>query len=514
MAIGDEPLLDIDDIQGHILVGFRGKFQEIVGLRLDPQALGPARAALLRWVDEVTSTRQALFQRTEAKQAQAAGFDLPGQDRVLLAMAITSNGLARFGTQAVPEDPDFKNGAARSAATLSDDVDLANGIPIGWQYGDVPERTPDVLAIFGGDDETAVLEKALELISDLEGMASVVVRDQGVRLPKDKEHFGFVDGISQPAPRGRISQTDPLVHRALPEDDPTSDLFARPGRPLIWPGQYIFGEPTQLADSLAPGPIAGGGAVGLKNGSLLVFRRLRQDNVAFREGMQRLADSFADQGLVAGPDTVAAWCVGRWPDGSPLMLSPNEPNATIGDDAHLRNGFLFSQPLGTSELTLPDGSKKEYPGAPADIFGRACPFFAHIRQVNPRDDPVDFGGSGITLQSQMIRRGIPYGPAWSEETSDTDRGLLFMSYQTSISNQFHRLMKRWVNDNTAPLSRSGTDPLIGVDKSPGRALERRKPDDSFARSLLDGSWVRATGGVYAFTPGKDMLRQILLGQAA
>ena len=148
------------------------------------------------------------------------------------------------------------------------------------------------------------------------------------------------------------------------------------------------------------------------------------------------------------------------------------------------------------------------------MFGSACPFFAHIRQVNPRDDPVDFGGSGVTLQSQMLRRGIPYGPLWSQETAEADRGLLFMSYQTSISNQFHRLIKRWVNDNTAPLSRSGIDPLIGADLPPGRAIERRKSDNSFARTLLDGSWVKATGGVYCFAPGINALREILLGRIA
>src|SRR3712207_8687327 len=45
-----------------------------------------------------------------------------------------------------------------------------------------------------------------------------------------------------------------------------------------------------------------------------------------------------------------------------------------------------------------------FPGAAGDPKGLACPFFAHIRKVNPRDRPVDQGS--VTLRSQMLRRGI------------------------------------------------------------------------------------------------------------
>ncbi len=514
MELSAEPVLEIDDIQGHILVGFRGPYQEIVGFRLDPAALGPARTALLPWANRVTSTRTALARRNAAKEAEAAGAPLPASDSVMMAMALTAEGLSCLNAAARPEDPDFLAGAARSAATLSDVTDPSNGVPLGWVYGDVPERIPDVLVIFGGDSETAVRGMADTLIADLDRLATIALRDTGVRLPEDKEHFGFVDGISQPAPRGRIAEDTALVHRALPPGDPIAGRFARPGRPLVWPGQYLFGEPTQLADSLAPGPIAGGVGTALKNGSLLVLRRLRQDVAAFQRGMENLAASFAGQGLSADAATVAAWCVGRWSDGTPLVLSPDAPDPSIGGNIHRRNGFLFSQALDSADLRLPDGSEVRFPGSPADLFGQACPFFAHIRQVNPRDDPVDFGGHGITLQAQMLRRGIPYGPAWTGADDGVDRGLIFMAYQTSIANQFHRLMKRWVNDNTAPLSRSGIDPVIGADKSPGRALERRHADGHFARSLLRGNWVTATGAVYAFTPGLSALRRMLTEQTS
>ena len=512
MVLSDEPLLEIDDIQGHILVGFRGAFQVLLGLRLDPASIGPARAALLPWIERVTSTREALAFRQAAKEAEAEGAAPPDQDAVLVAMALTAGGMMRLGVSDLPEDPDFRAGAARSAATLSDAVDPVTGRPLEWVYGDLPERVPDLLVIFGGGQEAAVRSVAEALQSDLDGLAEVTLRDSGARLAQEKEHFGFVDGISQTAPRGRVSEDMPLVHRTLPEADPIGARYARPGRPLVWPGQYLFGQPMQRADSLGPGQVASGGAPGLRNGSLLVLRRLRQDVAAFRTAMAELAERLTDQGIAVEPTRAAAWCVGRWPDGTPLVLAPDAPDPSIGGAVYRRNGFLFTQALGAQELRLPDGTDFSFAGAPADRAGHACPLFAHIRQVNPRDDPVDFGGAGVTLQAQMLRRGIPYGPPWPGQDDGADRGLLFMAYQTSIGNQFHRLMKGWVNGNTAPLPRSGIDPVIGADRDGGRALVREEPDGRSARHLLRGTWVRATGAVYAFAPGIGRLRQIIAGR--
>lgn len=507
----DEPVLDIDDIQGHILIGFRGGYQRVLGLKYIEGAVAAARSALLPWLDQVTSTRQALAYRTHAKVIDVAGAAPGDRAAVLLAIAVTAPGLVSLQAESLPDDPDFIAGAAKSAATLRDPVDTASGSPIGWQYGDTAERTPDLVVIFGGDEEHSVRAQSQRFLSDVAGHALVIMDEWCARIPGEKEHFGFVDGISQPAPRGVLENGQPLVHRAIPQDNPASKAYSRPGRPLIWPGQYVFGYPSEQADSLLPGPASGGGRGFLRNGSLLVLRRLRQDVDSFQKGMARLADKFTENGLPVSAETAAAWCVGRWPDGSPLSLAPLAADPTLAANEYLVNGFLFGQDLARSHLNLPDGQTLPFPGSRADANGYACPFFAHIRKVNPRDDPVDFGGSGVTRQAQMLRRGVPYGPRWSGQPDGEDRGLMFMAYQTSISNQFHRLMKRWVNDNFAPLPLSGIDPVIGVDAPPGRALERRRTGQNPVRLLFDGTWVRATGGVYAFTPGISQLRKLITG---
>ena len=68
-----------------------------------------------------------------------------------------------------------------------------------------------------------------------------------------------------------------------------------------------------------------------------------------------------------------------------------------------------------------------------------CPYAAHIRKTNPRNDrdPAD------VKASRIIRSGIPYGPelsgkeALNGKTEDVyDRGLLFVSYQSNLSKGF------------------------------------------------------------------------------
>lgn len=70
-----------------------------------------------------------------------------------------------------------------------------------------------------------------------------------------------------------------------------------------------------------------------------------------------------------------------------------------------------------------------------------CPYASHIRKCGPRDDHPFYH------KHLMLRRGIPYG---GDETtraekeggvSQVERGLLFVSYQSSIRNGFRTVQK-------------------------------------------------------------------------
>ena len=413
-----------------------------------------------------------------------------------------------------PDDFLFREGAAAGAFGLGDEVDAA-GRPVGWAVGDRPETTPDLFVVLGGETEAVVAGRGVTPRGPRRPRRCCLPRGRR-RLDGDTEHFGFVDGISQPGVRGTVDGVAPLTERAYPDDHPLAAAYARPGQPLVWPGQFVFGYPTQRADDPSPGHPQGKGDPLLENGSILVFRRLRQDVAGFRTGMERLVQAFAAKGLTVDAATAGAWCVGRWPDGTPLTLSPSRPDAEIASDTLRRNGFWYDEPLTAATLHDRSGASLAFPGAGADPGGQACPFFAHIRKVNPRDQIVDQGSNGVTLRLQMLRRGIPYGRPWPGAEDGADRGLLFMAYQTSIENQFQRLMKLWVNNAHAPPPGEGIDPVIGVPPtSGGRPLIRRRTGGvNPAKVLLSGRWVTTTGAGYFFAPGIDALRRIVAGPTA
>jgi hypothetical protein len=145
-----------------------------------------------------------------------------------------------------------------------------------------------------------------------------------------------------------------------------------------------------------------------------------------------------------------------------------------------------------------------------------CPLFAHVRKVNPRDRATDQGPPAITRGMQMLRRGIAFGPRYDVDhpgaaDNARERGLLFLAYQTSITQQFERIQSRWANQPNAPEqllggAATGHDALIGT-----TATAERTPGPRFVRQGAESAdvlarWVTLTGGGYLFAPGRAALR--------
>jgi Dyp-type peroxidase family len=332
---------------------------------------------------------------------------------------------------------------------------------------------------------------------------------------KGHEHFGFKDGVSQPAVRG-VASDDPqdfVDERRLAAADPNFDLYAAPGRVLVWPGQFVIGYKRQ--DGLAlidPRPASVPKLAWQRNGSYLVYRRLQQKVHLFWRFCTDQAKRLSSKtGKEVKPEKFASLLVGRWPSGAPLLRTPEMDLPELADDPDANNDFFFSE--ATPVVTLADGSKAGGV-ANGDANGLVCPFPAHIRKVNPRDDPSDTGGPRSTKTRLILRRGIPYGSTTATpqplEDDGKDRGLLFMSYQASIVNQFEFLTKTWVNRENSPhdsVPASGQDPLIG-----------QSDDSRFIRCALDDqrielgpdAWVVTSGGGYFFTPSVSALTGALV----
>jgi len=503
----NEPTLDEADIQGHLATGFGTLYSRFLGIKLVD--ISQSRLSLLSEVENVTTLAKSQEKRNERRAAFASGQERPIFADVLMAMGLSAIGLSKLGvTLEASLDQSFVKGMAADAATLGDATD-SSGRPLNWVLGNSPDNTPDVFIILAGETEDKLNQAAENLLGKLGNSVRLVYDQQAYRRTDDKEHFGFKDGISQPGLRGRLSDDSFLTRRLIPEDDIRHDIVAQPGKPLIWPGQFIFGYQSQSEDPRIPGaerPFP----QWLKNGSFLVFRRLRQDVRLFRNAFEELAKDFNDAALSA--DVLMAKAVGRWPDGTPLAVVPDAPNPNVAEDRFRNNYFSFSSPQADIQV-IDNDEVRTVPGTKADLFGFRCPAVAHIRKINPRDDTTDIGTED-TLSKMILRRGLIFGPDF-EADPEAERGLLFLSYQTSIDLQFIFLQKSWANSVKRPTD-SGHDPIIGKSSLPNGKRQGRLPisPGKEIQFEFNGDWVETSGGGYFAVPGISGLRSILSGSGA
>lgn len=166
-----------------------------------------------------------------------------------------------------------------------------------------------------------------------------------------------------------------------------------------------------------------------------------------------------------------------------------------------------------------------FPMAKADPAGVTCPWAAHIRKVNTRDSGSDMGTQDSTYKRRLLRVGIPFGkPLTDVYTKPEDdpekgnRGLLFLSIQASIEDQFEFLSSRWVNDPSRPKNPGGHDFIIGQNGAPDGG--RLRTCTMFGSNLkthelkTKDQWVIPTGGGYFFMPSVSALRDVLGGKKA
>jgi Dyp-type peroxidase family len=506
----DEPVLAADEIQGNILPGFGTMCIALLGLQIVESAGCAADAR--RWLAElsplITTVRQ-LHTVRESRRAVAKAVGVrPQRPEVLLNAVLSAPALPLLGLPADGLSPLFLGGM--TAVELGDESD-ANGNPVGWKFGATPGTTPHVLLIVGADDSQA-LAFAVGSVKASLGPGSgftLIYEDEGQRLPEDREHFGFRDGIAQPGVRGRLDDHPEnfVTRRYFDPGDPLARRFSRPGEPLLWPGEFIYGYPAHLDDDdETPGLEAKPPQEWMRNGSFLVVRRLRQDVAAFRVFLQRQAPNVSAQlGRNVSAAEIGAWIVGRWPDGQPLVRCPLAADLPGCTDEQTLNHFDYAAAVPDASVVV-EGQSTRITGAPGDMSAGRCPHFAHIRKVNLREAPNDQGKRG--LHFRLLRRGIPYGPLWKEDEAEAvDRGLLFLAYHRDLE-AFVVLSQTWMNNPSAPEGH-GHDLLVGQ-HSAGRFAERFPMEPTHARieASANERWIRATGGGFFFAPAKSVFRQL------
>ena len=213
-----------------------------------------------------------------------------------------------------------------------------------------------------------------------------------------------------------------------------------------------------------------------RNGSYLVIRQLKQDVEAFED---YLVDAAGQVGET--PEWVAAKMVGRWRNGAPLVLFPYGPPATY-DPLAKDETFLFGRD---------------------DPQGLACPFGAHIRRANPRDqlDADDETEMSITNRHRIIRRGRAYVDGTNSAAKA--QGLMFMCLNADIERQFEFLQQTWIGSTSFGPLRDEADPLTAPNRTDGTYTI---PAFGGPKRLTGmPSFVSVIGGGYFFLPGRQTL---------
>jgi Dyp-type peroxidase family len=523
-GIDPEPVFDEparDQIQGNIIPGFRKDHQQFLFFKLGRKA--DAKRWLRGIAPQITPMDDALaFVRSYRALRDRLGSKDAPLKATWINIAFSYSAIATLVSKQDADafgDQSFRQGLAERSEFLGDPTSRkVAGNRHSWVVGG-PGKESDILVIIAADDPLDLKAAVLKVKASARAAGLKLLFEQrGEALPgplRGHEHFGFKDGVSQPGIRGRTSTapTDFITPRYLNPADDRAKLFARPGQPLVWPGEFLLGEQRQDTDNLyTPAAASNKFPAWAARGSYLVCRRLRQDVRAFWAFATTQAAA-----LGLSPEKFASMLVGRWPSGAPVMRTPGADIPTLGADDLANNHFLFDDDTRPSPLNpIPGYPGDLHPQAKADVLGRVCPHFAHIRKVNPRDSSTDLGKTGDTLLRTILRRGIAFGPVvigvkkpsaklWKQE-----RGLMFLCYQASIEDQFELLVRRWSNSSLQP-NLGGHDPVIGQHESYGnreRFIEFPKGASS-VRIAINTEWVIPTGGGYFFAPPIGAISTVL-----
>ncbi len=306
------------DIQGIVLSGY-GRFEFARFLLINIAEPVKARSWLDEWRSKVTNAEQAETIRRKETQASKTALQIaltyPGLIRLELPETVARKFAYQFQVGMTTE---------RRIKYLGDS---GKSYPGEWRWGGQGNKAPVgeaihmLLMIYGG--EKRAFEDLLAEVQDSMPPGGLVQLQEleTNRLPEHKEHFGFRDGISNPGIKGVDSGQD-LVEPGefLLGYKNEYDLYAP--RPLI--------EPSEDRHGILPTDVEGSGKHDLgRNGSFVVFRQLSQDVYGFWNEMRKAA-----QGTPLGPVALAAKMVGRWPNGTPLTVSPDgeEPELETKND--------------------------------------------------------------------------------------------------------------------------------------------------------------------------------------
>jgi Dyp-type peroxidase family len=491
--------IDLHDIQGIIVYGY-GKLAAACFVLLQITDARAAKGWLGKLGERITSA-----EANPSELGQQTCLNIAFTHDGLKALGLEEQTLAMFSRE-------FQEGMTLTEHRQRLLGDWGESAPERWQWGgSTTEPVHILLMLYGIDEATLELFYQEQAQAFASGGIKQIRKLDTYRLPKHREHFGFRDDVADPAIAGTPKQD-------LPENTIKAGEFI-----LGYPNGYEqYTERPLLAtendpQGFLPDDPKGSNKRDLgRNGSYLVFRQLHQDVRLFWQHLEQLTQNSDGSSNPAARLLLASKMVGRWPNGTPLVASPESDNPDLAD----KNDFLYHA---------------------ADPHGFKCPLGAHIRRVNPRDSLPPDPGSRATLETvnrhRILRRGRTYGQpvAESMEADDVlqadafegERGIHFICFNANISRQFEFIQHTWINNPKFHELYSDDDPLIGDRYAPRQSRDRdckertsRAPTGSEAgtrtftqqaipvRKQITGlpRFVEVRGGGYFFMPGIAAVR--------
>jgi deferrochelatase/peroxidase EfeB len=526
--------LELADIQGNILTAYgRLGFPKARYLLLNIRDASAGRAAIefirplvttaLRW----PSTRSQI----------PTGAVVVERPKVTLNLAFTFRGLLALGVptrtlRGMPDD--FIDGMAARAAILGDDVpgnDRAAWDPV-WQVADEAHR-PHVLVMLNAQmqpDGTAVPEldavtqRVVDYCRQSNGKIVLLSGHRGASAdwqelsallepagggtvqPTPREHFGFMDAISDPVFQGQFPDH---AAESRATGNGKSDGHGR-WLPLAT-GEFLLG----WADEAQEVP---GAAMPLdfsRNGTFIAYRKLHQEVAAFDDWIERTARDLMQvwriDDLEQARETLKAKMAGRWSDGVPVMAAPDFTAWKTFNQFYPANGTPEQQRQRAERLI--NISYRD------DPQGLRCPITAHTRRSNTRDmlDPLGSNpdlamrqGSALNNRRRILRRGLPYG---AKDASDGEHGIVMLVVCASLARQFEFVQQQWINYGLDFGAGNDTCPLVGNHGKDAKFVIPADPasqNPPFIATDLP-QLVSVRGGDYFFIPSMTALRMIGMG---
>lgn len=507
------------DVQGNLLPGFNTTYQHFLFFQF--HKVSSAKAFLQDIVPFVSSTLEVLqFRRLNRQRRARIGKLQTFMTAAWMNVAFSHSAIAKLTSDAEADtfgDRSFTLGMAERSTYLGDPTATgARGHNSNWKFGG--SKNPVDMMLTAASNDLAQLQQFVTLLKELaEDHGVELLYEQDAAMLPDEfrghEHFGFQDGISQPGVRGKYSNNagDYITPRYIDPSDERHKFYGKPGQLMVWPGQFLLGEPRQSTENLfQQSAVQNNFPQWAQRGSYVVVRRLRQDVPGFWDFACEAAGAL-------GIDDIefAARLVGRWPSGAPVMRTPNSELTPLGKNAFANNHFLFDDDTKKTIFADPTYQGDDFDQAKADFLARVCPHFAHVRKVNLRDSVTDLGKPEDNLARMILRRGIPYGPPIVGKCDikpgdlTKDRGLMFVCYNTNIEDQFEFLQRRWSNSAIQP-NQGGHDLIIGqAGSNRTRFIEYPLPDGSTKTIKVKRDFVTPTGGEYFFAPTISALKDVL-----